>query len=356
MSRTPVALAALLLLLTAPAARAACTLNLRFVSDPPTLVWDDIGGVKTYQIQESFDQFMTSRNFFFTTPPFAIQHRASAEVKAYYSVTAIMQSNVLSVAPSGEGCTEQIIVTLKADARFRALTRKAVVPVVGSTAGAFGGRFKTALKLTSNAAGERGRVIFHPAGTVGRPDDPSMPYGFGGSGEELFVDDVVGAMGQTGIGTLDIVPDESASDSVPTVEARLYNDTPAGTYGTTESAYYPFDFLHPPPWTAGISATDSRFRINIGLRTLTVTRARALVYGTNGRLREFRELEWPADYMTLGTFKQVLGIDLQPGESVTLFFDGAVIPFHTRTENRTNDPELFVAGAAHSPNVGSYVE
>jgi hypothetical protein len=45
-----------------------------------------------------------------------------------------------------------------------------------------------------------------------------------------------------------------------------------------------------------------------------------------------------------------------PGEKVIFYFDGSAIPFYTRTENRTNDPDLFIAYPEHSANIGSYVE
>jgi len=97
-------------------------------------------------------------------------------------------------------------------------------------------------------------------------------------------------------------------------------------------------------------------RVNAGLRTLTDTKANALIYGVGGRLRDFRNLAWPADYTAFGSIAQLLGVDLQPGESVSIFFDGAVIPFYTRTENRTNDPEFFIPRPASSNDVGSFIE
>jgi hypothetical protein len=335
------------LLFLAPSAHAVCTLNLR-LADPSTLAWDSIPGVKTYQVQESFDVYATSRNYFITAPAFHITRRVSTDTKIWYIVTASLDSRTLVVNPAAEGCTEALVMTLKGDAEFRALTRKAVLPIVGSGPGAFGGRFKTSLKLTANGP-ITGRLIFHPAGSTAAPDDPSMPYTVDAT-TPLIVDDIVAELGRSGVGSLDIIPD---SDAVPTVEARLFNETPNGTFGTTTSAFYPFDFLQAPG--LNVKVPTSQFRINIGLRTLTETKAKALIYNIDGRLREFHDLAWPADYTILGTPRQVLGVDLQPGESVSLFFDGAAIPFYTRTENRTNDPELFVA-RPRSTNVGSYVE
>ena len=44
------------LLLVASSARAVCPLNLR-LADPLTLTWDNVPGIKSYEVQESFDNF-----------------------------------------------------------------------------------------------------------------------------------------------------------------------------------------------------------------------------------------------------------------------------------------------------------
>jgi hypothetical protein len=348
MIKSPSAVAALLFLALAPHVDAVCSLNLR-LADPSTLAWDVIPGLTTYQVQESFDNYSTSRNYFTKATTFSMNHRASADTKIWYVVTAALDSRTLAVNPSAEGCTESLVVTLKADPEFRALTRKAVVPIVGSGPGAFGGRFKTSIKLTATSP-VNGRLVFHPVGSTASPDDPSMPYTID-SITPIIIEDIVAELGRTGVGSLDIVPDTNA---VPTVEARLFNDTTNGTFGTATPAFYPFDYLQAP--TLNVTIPDSQFRINIGVRTLRETKARALIYNVFGKLREFRDLAWPADYTIFGTVQQVIGADLRPGESVSLFFEGSAIPFYTRTENRTNDPELFVATPAHSTNVNSYVE
>ena len=87
------------LLLVASSARAVCPLNLR-LADPLTLTWDNVPGIKSYEVQESFDNFATSRNYFITATSFRINHRASADAKVYYIVTATVSSNTLSYAPS----------------------------------------------------------------------------------------------------------------------------------------------------------------------------------------------------------------------------------------------------------------
>jgi hypothetical protein len=354
MLSTRSAVIVLLFSLLVPAAHAVCDLNLR-LADPHTLVWDPVAGIRTYQVQESTDNYATSRNYFITASSFKINRRASADAKIVYIVTAMLDSSAAFVGPAAEGCAEQLAVTLKADPDFRSMTRKAVLPIVGSGPGAFGGRFKTTLKLTSNGPDERGRLVFHPAGSIASPNDPSMAYGFdAGLGQTIVFDDIVAQLGQSGIGSLDIVPDPDAASAVPTIEARLYNDTPGGTFGTSTPAFYPFDYLQAP--SLSFTIPDAQFRINLGLRTLEPVNARILIYGLGGRLRDFTDVSWPAGYTIVGPVSQIIGREVAAGETIQMFFEGAAIPFYTRTENRTNDPELFVARPEQSTNVGSYVE
>ena len=355
MSRIPAAVIAIAVLL-APAAQAVCPLNVRFSDDPPTLSWASIPGASAYEVQETFDN-ITSRSYYPQTTSLPIRRRSSSDVKVTYIVTAILPASILALGDASEACRESTMVTLKADPAFRALTRKAVIPIAGSGAGANGSRFKTSLKLTATLAGERGRLIFHPAGSVARGDDPSIRYRFDeGAGQELRFDDVVAALGASGVGSLDLVPDEGAPDMLPDVEARLYNDTTGGTFGTPAPALLPFDFLQPPVLSVTVPAGEAQFRINVGVRTLSETHAIALVYGVSGHLRDFHRLAWPADFTTLTTVEQFIGVPVATGESVSVFFEGSAIPFYTRTENRTNDPELMIPPRVRPVSVGSFVE
>jgi hypothetical protein len=346
--------AVLLCSLLAPAAHAACTLNLH-LADAQTIAWNSIAGINTYQVQESIDNGATSRNYLITAPTFKINRRASDDAKILYIVTAFLDTSAASVGPAADGCTERLSVTVKGDPQFRALTRKAIVPIVGSGPGAFGGRFKTSLSLTANGPDQRGRLVFHPNGSIASASDPSIPYSFdSGLGQTIVFDDVVARIGQSGIGSLDIVPDPEAASTVPTIEARLFNDTPSGTFGTSTPAFFPFDFLQAPPVVFRVPGSD--FRINVGIRTLEAVSARVLIYDLGGRLRDFVDLSWPAGLTISGPLNQIIGRNVAAGEQVQMFFTGAAIPFYTRTENRTNDPELFVARPEQSTTVGPYVE
>lgn len=345
-----------LLLAALPASRldAACVLELRYENG--AIRWDRVIGARSYQLQESADGMVTSRNFSLTpaTTSFPVTHRASMATKFRYVVTVVLDAGVLTTA-SADSCTEDLEITLEPDAAFRALTRRAVIPAAGSTAGANGAKFKTSLRLISTAGNQRGRIVFHPAGRNGAAADPSIRYEFSSVGELRFFDDVVAEMGATGIGSLDIIPDDDSDAILPRIEARLFNDTDLGTFGSLAAVVYPYDFLRPAALV--IDVPDARFRVNLGIRTFTAASGQALIYGSNGRLRAIKELSFPAEYMTLTTPIALLGTDLLPGESVTIGLGGAAVPFYTVTENRTNDATLIVPPPRSGPvNVGSYLD
>ncbi|HEX9984746.1 MAG TPA: hypothetical protein VGF69_15905 [Thermoanaerobaculia bacterium] len=350
--------AALSLALLTPAADAACVFLPRYENG--MLRWNTVPGAEQYQVLETGEGliprvFVVNRQTFLE-----IEHRATTDRKITYYVTAILGGGIASagqIGISADACTDKVEVIIPGDPVLRKLTRKAVIPVAGSTPGAFGGRFKTSLRLISNVVPQKGKVVFHPAGRPASPDDPSLTYSFDAIGATREWDDVVAEMGQTGIGSIDVIPDtETGEPVVPEVVARLFNDTTAGTFGSYVDAVMPFDFLHAPGLTVTVP-TDSRFRVNVGFRTLEAASMRILVYGADRRLRDFKNLEFPADYMQMTTIAQLIGTDLEPGGYIQLLTGGAAIPFYTVTENRTNDPTVVIANPKPSSrNVESYIE
>lgn len=360
--RLAVTIAALALsLLAAAPADAYCTLNLRYQNG--SLAWDRVDGATEYWVFEAYGDPLVYRQHTVRATTMAVARRSSVASIVRYTVIAIVPIGIRSFVEeepplTGDGtdaCAASISVTIPPDAAFRALTRRAILPVVGSTPGSFGGKFKTSLIMRPIAASQRGRLIFHPAGKVAADTDPSIPYAFEG-GQPLVFDDVVAAMGQSGIGSLDIVPDEDASPIVPAIEARLYNDTSIGTFGTLAAPMYPYDYLRPPPLEVVIPEND-RSRINIGFRTLTEAKMRILIVGADGRLLSFHDVTYPSGWMQMTSASDFVGKTLTKGQVVQVQFNGSVIPFYTVTENSTNDPTLIVVSPRTSTkNVGAYVD
>ena len=355
-----VTIAALLSVLSAAPAHAYCTLNLRFENG--ALHWDKIDGATDYWIVEAYGEPVVYRQYSSRTNSFKVSHRSSAGTTIHYSLTATIGKGVRGFdddpvpVDTNDACAGSIDVQVPADPAFRALTRRAVLPVVGSTPGANGGKFKTSLVLRPIAPDQRGKLIFHPAGQPASDSDPSIRYGFPDGIQPIAFDDVVAAIGQSGIGSLDIVPDEDASSVVPLIEARLFNDTSTGTFGTFAPPAYPFDYLRTPVMEIVVPESD-RSRINVGFRTLTDTSMRVLIYNTAGILIAFRDATFPAGWMQMTSINDFAGRVLGPGQSLQATFTGSVIPFYTVTENSTNDPTLIVVSPRSSTkNVGAYVD
>lgn len=344
----------ILLLVCAPLALAnPCDLDLRYENG--ALQWNSIPGVEQYRILESLDEFSTARGNSTRGTTWPVTRRASKPTRISYQVTAEFAVGTRATAvESIDTCTARIIVALPADEPFRAMTRMAVLPIVGSTPGALGGKFKTSLTLRGVSL--KGKLVFHPAGREASPNDPSIPYVLGNDARPVVFEDVLAAMGQTGLGSIDIVPDADADGRVPRIEARLYNDTASGTFGTFANAVLPYSYLRPGPVQVQIPE-GNRFRVNLGIRTLTATSVTALIYGADGRLRDFVDVSFPANYTIMSSASEFVRRTLVPGDSVTLSFSGSAIPFYTITDNSTNDPTLVVAPPrAQSSNVDEYVD
>ena len=329
----------------------ACTVVIKY--EVGSLKWNATPGAVEYRVQESADSGVTSRNYIVKGYEFRPTRRLTSDTRMTYIVTAMLESGVRAADLESDGCSSRINVTIPADPAFRKLTRKAILPIVVSTAGANGSRFKTSLAL--RAIGDaRGRIIFHPANAIANANDPSLPYDMH-NGDRLFFEDIVATLGQSGLGSIELLPDEDAESVVPLAEVRLFNDTPDGTFGSFAPVAYPFDFLRPQPLT--IVAPDPRFRVNVGFRALTDVRISVLIFGADGRLQSFFDRSYFAGWMQMTSVAAFIGRDLAAGESFQVFFDGSAIPFYTLTENRTNDPTVIIATpGSTSTNVGAYID
>jgi hypothetical protein len=248
--------------------------------------------------------------------------------------------------------------------------RKGIIPVVGSTRGAFGASFKTSLHINA-LPGAHGRIVFHPLGTVARDDDPSIPYSFAETvhavADFLQFDDVVAAMGQSGLGTLDIIPDPFGGNILPPVTARIYNDTPAGTYGTDVPLVLPRDYFFDVYATdrteAGLVLFSGRtavppmaavYRRNVGFRTLSDVEIVATIMRKDGAQETSVVGSFPGDYSTMMSIEQFArqfmgGRSIAAEDGLLISTQhGTAIVFYTYTDNRTNDPSIVVSPAVEA--------
>ena len=81
----------------------------------------------------------------------------------------------------------------------------AFLPVVGSAAGVNTFFRTSAQAFNPSTQLIKGKYVFHPAGRAGVASDPSMNYVYA-AGSATSIPDVLAAMGQSGLGSLDVVP------------------------------------------------------------------------------------------------------------------------------------------------------
>nr|MDQ5872083.1 hypothetical protein [Acidobacteriota bacterium] len=145
----------------------------------------------------------------------------------------------------------------------------AIVPVVGSTAGAFGQAFfRTSVQLHNPGTSTiRGRLVYHPQGFSASASDPSLFYSLE-PGETRSIPDLLPAMALTGLGTLDVVPE--GGTAVPLLAVRVFNDGGSlGTSGFTEEVVLPADALGAGQRGVLVAPIDTAlYRFNVGVRTL----------------------------------------------------------------------------------------
>jgi hypothetical protein len=233
------------------------------------------------------------------------------------------------------------------------------LPVVGSTAGGFGSNFKTSVQMInpSTTVTMSGRLIFHRAGTSGTLTDPSSTFSVS-PGEVIVYPDVVAGMGQTGLGSIDIV--SSAGAQIPITLTRIYND--AGTSGTAGffeevvSADVTGTGSHIlTAGTQGFLVTPiepARTRLNIGVRSLAsgVTLVARLETSTGqviagGQERTYQP-NWFEQVSAEVFFNTTIGANQKVRITVTA---GNAIVYGATTDNVTNDPSVQFATAVPVP-------
>jgi hypothetical protein len=221
------------------------------------------------------------------------------------------------------------------------------LPVVGSLAGNFGSFFRTSVQLTNRTRFTiSGKLVFHPAGVAASPTDPSTPFTLAGYGTVTY-NDVLAAIGRTGLGTMDLV---MTTGQPPDVTARIYNDAGAsGTSGFTEELVSPGETLNTLDQTTITIPNDlTNFRLNVGIRafgkdvTLNVNQL-----DTSGNSKGGGSITIAANsFRQIGAAELIGGAALVPGGSLFIQVtatSGRAIIYGAVTDNRTNDGSYRLA-------------
>jgi len=141
-----------------------------------------------------------------------------------------------------------------------------ILPVAISAPGQSGSYFRTRLQLRNpqGIGTITGRLVFHPGFSVARSSDAALIYSLR-PWETQTIEDFLGALSLTGIGSVDVVP---SSGLGPTIQATIYAQAPGGgSVGFSEPTVRPAEALVREGTFVGPS-DPARFRLNIGVRTL----------------------------------------------------------------------------------------
>lgn len=260
--------------------------------------------------------------------------------------TTVMTNGDISISGAfGTPALVNVGVTIAAMATSSDTTLARIVPAAGATPGAGGAFFRTALQLLNQTnTAMSGRLVYHPQGASAGPGDASLPFTLA-AGQTLSFPDVISAMGQSGLGSLDIV---TTSGSSPIVTARIFNDAgSAGTSGFTEEALAPDELLQ--SFQSGVLVLPSdttNFRMNVGVRTLDAGATISISWlDASGGFRGTRTQTFPPNYFIQQSVASFTGAtDLQADWQLFVQVTaGSATVYGSITDNRTNDSSMRYA-------------
>ncbi len=222
----------------------------------------------------------------------------------------------------------------------------AVLIVVGTSPGALGAMFRTAIQLHNPTGGVlRGKIVFHAAGTSGRDSDPSLPYEIQ-PWRTFSHSDFLPAMGITsGLGSADIVPD--GGNRLPLLVTRIFNDAGAeGTSGMTLEVLGLDDALFSGQTGVIIAPVEpARTRMNIGIRALVEGVSMTVrMRDRTGAVVATKDISYPPVYFLQTPAEILIGVPLV-GDAALAFTvnSGSAMVYGSTTDNKTQDPNIQIA-------------
>jgi hypothetical protein len=232
---------------------------------------------------------------------------------------------------------------LNAAAHTSAFRHVGVIPVAGSAPGAFGSFFRTEVTITNPSPFGMGvALVFHPAGRSADPADARRNTLLLGHESRTYTD-IVATMGQTGLGSLDVL----TTGFTPVITTRIYNDAgTAGTSGFTEEVVTSYEAISSGAYADfTIPADLTDYRVNVGIRTLGAsTTFRVTVHDATGAVvGSTTERTVAADYFEQIPLSEFLaGITPPAGglARIHVTSGGSAVFYTATTDNRTNDGSL----------------
>ncbi len=218
-----------------------------------------------------------------------------------------------------------------------------ILPVVGSTPGALGSFFKTAVQLHNASDTEiSGRLVFHSQNVSGSAVDPSLTYSLK-PGQTTSWEDLLPAMGLSGLGSVDII---STAGPLPLSVVRIFNDAgERGTTGMTEDQLALGSVLREGDEGVLITPPDpAKSRFNIGVRTLSEGAVISVtVRNSFGNVVRTVTKEFPSTFFTQTPAATLVETDLQGSDSIRVRIEsGAAVIYGATTDNISQDPSLKI--------------
>lgn len=226
-----------------------------------------------------------------------------------------------------------------------------VIAVAGSTAGSFGSNFKTSLHLFNpSSSAIAGRIVYRPQGTS-TGTFPSLPYSLG-PGQIVSYADVVAAMGQSGLGSLDLVVPEGQGE--PMVTSRVYNDAgTSGTAGLTQDIIGCDEALKGMARVLRKGAIGYLFtpldpaqsRMNIGVRALdSGAYLQITLRDASGATLHVRTDTYSPNWFEQVSAAAFVGQEIARDQTIEIkVMTGSAIVYGATTDNVTNDPSVQFA-------------
>ena len=303
-----------------------------------TISWNTVSNATDYAIDESMDQnFLSVSTTNVTTTSASFTH--SVANRYYYRVRARNQSAGCNVS-SLFSTAVSVLVSVAPVAQTK------ILPVVGSVPGTGGSYFKTSLQFfNAKTTAISGKIVFHPQAASGSASDPSIAYVIQ-AGKSLFYPDLLPAMGiASGLGSADVIAD--AGSAFPVTLARVFNDGGvAGTTGLALDLMALSDALQNGESGVLIAPADTRFRLNIGIRTLESGASMTLtVRDKDGAVVKTASQSFGATFFRqLGSSSILDGYTLAGGETITVqITSGSAFVYGSTTDNTTQDPSVQFA-------------
>lgn len=284
--------------------------------------------------------------------------RVTREVSMLTTTLLTVTYRVTAVG-TAEPCSATIDVTYQTDTATQRQMRKSVIPLVGSVRGAHDSHFKTTIRLRATRPSQRGILVFHPANVPARDTDPYINYFLPATNSVMVIDDLEAAFGVSGLGTIDIIPeyDDRSGWSVPFAEVRVFNVAPSGTFGTIEFQTQAYDYHGDNPDAIDllmVTVPGPELRVNVGVRSFYETRV-TFELVRNGSVIAARDYDLSQDMLFFNSADHTLGTPVAPGDTIIIrIADGGGVPMYSLTDNRTNDPALYMTPTRIHEDVSTY--